>query len=143
MQKGEDGHTHEWDDAVTAEGTPVSLAQMRGREVQAGPGQRDAFGADRGLRAGPLAGPKRRVDQPGDETDGAHLSHKGRVEADLIDAVYDLRRRLWYFEPFGRVDVNDNDVTRFASVDQRKQCRIAHIPAIPKILPVDFNRLAE
>jgi cobaltochelatase CobN len=33
MQKGHDGHTHEWDDAVTAEGTPVSLAQMRGREV--------------------------------------------------------------------------------------------------------------
>ena len=33
MQKGEDGHTHEWDDAVTAEGTPVALAQMRGREV--------------------------------------------------------------------------------------------------------------
>jgi cobaltochelatase CobN len=33
MQKGSDGHTHEWDDAVTAEGTPVTLAQMRGREV--------------------------------------------------------------------------------------------------------------
>jgi len=33
MQKGEDGHTHEWDDAVTADGTPVTLAQMRGREV--------------------------------------------------------------------------------------------------------------
>jgi cobaltochelatase CobN len=33
MQRGEDGHTHEWDDAVTAEGTPVPLAQMRGREV--------------------------------------------------------------------------------------------------------------
>jgi cobaltochelatase CobN len=33
MQKGHDGHTHEWDDAVTLEGTPVTLAQMRGREV--------------------------------------------------------------------------------------------------------------
>jgi cobaltochelatase CobN len=32
MQKGE-GHTHEWDDAVTHEGTPVTLAQMRGRDV--------------------------------------------------------------------------------------------------------------
>ena len=32
LQKGE-GHTHEWDDAVTAEGTPVTLAQMRGGEV--------------------------------------------------------------------------------------------------------------
>src|SRR5947209_20548018 len=33
MQRGEDGHTREWDDAVTADGTPVSLAQMCGREV--------------------------------------------------------------------------------------------------------------
>jgi cobaltochelatase CobN len=33
LQRGEDGHTHEWDDAVTADGTPVTLAQMRGREV--------------------------------------------------------------------------------------------------------------
>ncbi|HEX5269604.1 MAG TPA: cobaltochelatase subunit CobN, partial [Gemmataceae bacterium] len=33
MRRGEDGHTHEWDDAVTADGTPVTLAQMRGREV--------------------------------------------------------------------------------------------------------------
>ena len=33
MQKGDEGHTHEWDDAVTAEGTPITLAQMRGREV--------------------------------------------------------------------------------------------------------------
>src|SRR5438270_7774752 len=33
MQRNEDGHTHEWEDAVTAEGTPVTLAQMRGREV--------------------------------------------------------------------------------------------------------------
>ncbi len=32
MQKGE-GHTHEWDDAVTSDGTPVTLAQMRGMEV--------------------------------------------------------------------------------------------------------------
>jgi cobaltochelatase CobN len=33
MTRSEDGHTHEWEDAVTADGTPVSLAQMRGREV--------------------------------------------------------------------------------------------------------------
>jgi cobaltochelatase CobN len=35
MQRGADehGHTHEWDDAVTADGTPVSLAQMRGRDI--------------------------------------------------------------------------------------------------------------
>ena len=41
-------------------------AQVRGGEVQARPGQRDAFGADAGLRAGPFAGPQRRVDQASD-----------------------------------------------------------------------------
>src|SRR5205807_2477362 len=32
MQKGE-GHVHEWEDALTADGTPVTLAQMQGRDV--------------------------------------------------------------------------------------------------------------
>lgn len=32
LQKGQD-HVHEWDDALTADGTPVTLAQMQGREV--------------------------------------------------------------------------------------------------------------
>ena len=41
-------------------------AQVRGGEVQARSGQRDAFGADAGLRAGPFAGPQRRVDQASD-----------------------------------------------------------------------------
>ncbi|MEN3356290.1 MAG: hypothetical protein V7637_272 [Mycobacteriales bacterium] len=41
-------------------------AEVRGGEVQAGPGEGDAFGADRGLRAGPLAHPQGRVDQAGD-----------------------------------------------------------------------------
>src|SRR5947199_10057791 len=33
MRRGEGDHTREWDDALTADGTPVSLAQMRGRDV--------------------------------------------------------------------------------------------------------------
>ena len=44
---------------------------MRGGEIQASPGQRDAFGADRGLCAGPLAGSKRRVDQARDGRAGS------------------------------------------------------------------------
>jgi cobaltochelatase CobN len=32
LRKGED-HVHEWDETLTPEGTPVTLAQMRGREV--------------------------------------------------------------------------------------------------------------
>ena len=41
-------------------------AQVRAGEVQASPGERDTFRADRGLGAGPFAGPQRRVDQAGD-----------------------------------------------------------------------------
>src|SRR5947199_3266120 len=33
MRRGEGDHTREWDDALTADGTPVTLAQMRGRDV--------------------------------------------------------------------------------------------------------------
>src|SRR5947199_6340283 len=33
MRRGEGDHTREWDDALTADGTPVTLAQMRGPEV--------------------------------------------------------------------------------------------------------------
>src|SRR5262249_46217903 len=32
LNKG-DGHVHEWEDALTTDGTPVSLAQMQGRDV--------------------------------------------------------------------------------------------------------------
>jgi cobaltochelatase CobN len=32
MRKGED-HVHEWDETLTSDGTPVTLAQMRGREI--------------------------------------------------------------------------------------------------------------
>jgi len=56
-------------------------AQVPGGEVEAGPGQRDAFGADRGLRPGPLAGPQRRVDQAGDDRPGGsrRAGRAGRV----------------------------------------------------------------
>src|SRR5436305_2572456 len=33
MQQAHGDHTHEWDEGLTAEGTPVSLAQMQGRDV--------------------------------------------------------------------------------------------------------------
>ena len=56
-------------------------AQAPGGEVEAGPGERDAFGADRGLRPGPLAGPQRRVDQAGDDRAGGfrRAGRAGRV----------------------------------------------------------------
>src|SRR5450755_2173191 len=50
-------------------------AQVRVGEVQAGPGERDTFGADRGLGAGPLADPQRRVDQAGDGGAGGARRH--------------------------------------------------------------------
>jgi cobaltochelatase CobN len=33
MQQNHGDHVHEWEEALTADGTPVTLAQMRGREV--------------------------------------------------------------------------------------------------------------
>jgi len=33
MQEKHGDHVHEWDDALTADGTPIGLAQMRGREI--------------------------------------------------------------------------------------------------------------
>jgi cobaltochelatase CobN len=33
MQRGEGDHVHEWEDALTPDGTPLTLAQMRGRDV--------------------------------------------------------------------------------------------------------------
>jgi hypothetical protein len=63
-------------------------AQVRGGDVQAGPRQRDALGADRGLRAGPLAGPERRVDQPG--CDRAGGSRRGGRAGRGLDLGGDL-----------------------------------------------------
>jgi cobaltochelatase CobN len=33
MRQDHGGHTHDWEETLTADGTPVTLAQMRGREV--------------------------------------------------------------------------------------------------------------
>ena len=33
MQQNHDGHVHDWEETLTADGTPVSLAQMRGQDV--------------------------------------------------------------------------------------------------------------
>jgi len=63
-------------------------AQVRGGEVQAGPGEGDAFGADRGLGAGPLAGPQRRVDQAGDDRSGGSR-RRGRAGR-ILDLGDDL-----------------------------------------------------
>ena len=63
-------------------------AQVRGGEVEAGPGQRDALGADRGLRAGPLAGPQRRVDQAGEGSAGG--SRRGGRAGRGLDLGDDL-----------------------------------------------------
>ncbi len=63
-------------------------AQVPGGEIEAGPGQRDAFGADRGLRPGPLAGPQRRVDQAGEGGTGG--SRRAGRAARVLDLGNDL-----------------------------------------------------
>src|SRR5262245_4718270 len=83
------------------------------------------------------------VDELGDECDRAHLAKQRRVEADLVDAIYDLLRRPRYFGSFGRVDVNHDDVAGFTFVDQGKQRRIAHVSPVPEIFAVDLDRLAK
>src|SRR6266849_7437993 len=83
------------------------------------------------------------LDELGDESNSAHLSKQRRIEADLVDAVYDLLRGPRYFESLGRVDVNHDDVRGLAAVDQRKESRIAHIAAVPKIFSLDLDRLGE
>jgi cobaltochelatase CobN len=77
MQKGEDGHTHEWDDAVTAEGTPVTLAQMRGREVSHLIQELDGYLCE-------LAGAQIR--------DGLHILGQAPEGEQLIDLLHALTR---------------------------------------------------
>jgi hypothetical protein len=101
-------------------------AQVRGGEVQADPGQRDALGADRGLRAGPLTGLKGRVNQAGDGRAGGAGSG-GRADRsldlgdDLIladghrvqparDREQVLRDRAAKPDPGHRHDLVDRDV---------------------------------
>jgi cobaltochelatase CobN len=43
MQQGHGDHTHEWDEGLTAEGAPVGLAGLRGREVSHLVGELDGY----------------------------------------------------------------------------------------------------
>jgi hypothetical protein len=65
-----------------------AAGQVRLGEVEPGLGERDAGGADRGLRAGPLAGPERRVHQ-GDQ-DGAGRPRLGGGPGGGLDLGDDL-----------------------------------------------------
>jgi hypothetical protein len=73
------------DDRVAAR-EPAGYVRLG--EVEAGPGQRDAGGADRGLCAGPLARPQRRVNQAGD--DGTGSPRLGGAPGRALDLGHDL-----------------------------------------------------
>src|SRR6516164_7088980 len=81
------------------------------------------------------------VDQFCHESDRSHLAHKRGIEADLVDAVHDFegtRRLVWSLD---RIDVYDEDISRLARIDQRKQRRVSHIAAIPIVLAINLNGL--
>ena len=77
------------------------------------------------------------IDQLDDEGDRAHLTHQRGIEADLVDAVHDLARRRRQPRPLERIDMNDHGVAALATINQRKDRRIAHVAAIPVVLACD------
>src|SRR5260221_1629485 len=81
------------------------------------------------------------VDQLGDEVDRPHLAHERGVEADLVDAVEDLGRAARQLLALERVDVDDDDIATLAAVDQREDCRIAHIATVPIMLAINLDGL--
>src|SRR5262249_23084952 len=83
------------------------------------------------------------VDQLGDEADRPHLAHQRRVEADLIDAVENLHRGTRHLFTLERIDVDNNDVSARAVIDQREDRRIAHVTTVPVVLTVDLDSLEQ
>ena len=64
---------------------------------------------------------------------------QARVERDLVQPVSDIAGRARYVGTMERVDLDQDDITGFAFVDQREQCRVAHITAVPIGFAVDFD----
>ena len=94
------------------------------------------------FRSSDLAGV--RIDQLGDEGDRPHLAHQRGVEADLVDAVEDLRSPCCGSSgALDRIDVDDQHVRRVAAIDQREDRRIAHVAAVPIGLAVDLDGLEQ
>ncbi len=83
------------------------------------------------------------LDELVDEGDRPHLAHERGIEADLIDAIEDLRRGTRQRVALDRVDVNDDDILAPAIVDQGEHRRVAHIAAIPVMLAIDLDRLEQ
>ena len=83
------------------------------------------------------------VDQLRHECDGPHFSHQRGVEADFINAIHDFACRCRHFRPFHRIDVHDENIGRFAGINQREQRRISHVAAVPVMLAVDLDGLIE
>src|SRR5271156_1598890 len=69
----------------------------------------------------------------------AHFADERCIEADLLHPVHDAERRGGDFRPIRRRNVNHNDVTGFAFIDQREERRIPRIAAIPIIFAVNFD----
>jgi hypothetical protein len=91
-------------------------AQLHGGDLEASPSEGDAFRADRGLRAGLLAGPKRGVDQAGDGRSGGSR-RCGRTVCGL-DLGDDL------VQPAGSANAKGESVAAAAPLVRTSRCRL-------------------
>ena len=80
-------------------------------------------------------------DEPGDEADRPHLPHQRRIEADLVDAVQNIICGVRHVFAEQRIDMNDDNVGAGAVIDEREECRISHVAAVPIGFAVDLNRM--
>jgi hypothetical protein len=81
------------------------------------------------------------VDKLRDERDGAHLAHQRRVKADFVHAIEDFCRCHGQLLALDRIDVDQDHVFGTAIVNQWKDCGIAHEPAVPIVLAIDFDSM--
>ncbi|MNV88721.1 hypothetical protein D3C71_1829470 [compost metagenome] len=83
------------------------------------------------------------LDEVCDKSDCAHLAHQRRVEADFTDAIEDVGGCNGHSRADERVNVDNHHIARIAVVDQGENSRVAHITAIPVVLPIDCDRLEQ
>jgi hypothetical protein len=70
------------------------------------------------------------------KADGAHLLHKRRVEADLVDAIEDIRRASGQLSPEQRIDADDHDVAAITVIYTGKYGRVPIFAEFSPILTV-------
>ena len=73
--------------------------------------------------------------------DHPHLTNERGIEADLLHAIHDCRRGGRNPRALSRSDVDDQDVSRIAIINQRIDRGIARITTVPIIFAVNLDGL--